>query len=99
MTQGTHQKQNLGKTESFNSAMDSTYFEFTHDLILSNGVKKDPKMIERALGEEPRVDLHTPKMLIIQFHTSSVWKTVCHTIFIQFQKIIGKRFLLISAAM
>ena len=36
----------------------------------------------------PRVDLHTPKIVIIQFHTSSVWKTACHTIFIQIQKII-----------
>ena len=35
-----------------------------------------------------RVDLHTPKMLIIQFHTSSVWENACHTIFIQFLKIV-----------
>ena len=31
-----------------------------------------------------RVDLHTPKMVIIQFHASSVWKNACHTVFIQF---------------
>ena len=36
-----------------------------------------------------RVGLHTPKMLIIQFHTSS------HTIFIQFLKLVDK---LISVA-
>ena len=36
---------------------------------------------------ESRVDLHTPKLVIIQFHTSSVWKNACHTIFIQFRKI------------
>ena len=31
----------------------------------------------------PRVDLHTPKMLIIQFHTSSVWENAYHRDFIQ----------------
>ena len=33
-----------------------------------------------------RVDLHSPKMLIIQFHTSSAWENACHIIFVQFQK-------------
>ena len=33
-----------------------------------------------------RIDLHTPKTLIIQLHTSSVRKNACHTVFIQFQK-------------
>ena len=35
-----------------------------------------------------RVDLHPPKMLIVQFHTSSVWENACHTIFIQFLKMV-----------
>ena len=43
-----------------------------------------------------RVDLHTPKMVIIQFHTSSVWKNVCHTIFIQFLKTVKNWYKLIS---
>ena len=38
-----------------------------------------------------RVDLHTPKMLIMQFHTSSVWKNARHTTFIQFLKMVEKR--------
>ena len=38
------------------------------------------------------LQLHAPKMLIIQFHTSTVWKNATHTIFIQFQKIIEKKF-------
>ena len=33
-----------------------------------------------------RVDLHRPKMLIIQFHTLSLWKIACHTNFIHFCK-------------
>ena len=45
-----------------------------------------------------RVDLHTPKMLIIRFHTSSVWENACHTIFIQFSKMSEKSYKLISAA-
>ena len=40
----------------------------------------------------------TPKMLILQFHTSNVWKNANHTIFLQFRKIIEKRFELVSAA-
>ena len=35
---------------------------------------------------------HTPKMLIIQFHTSNAWGNASDTFFIQFQKIIEKRF-------
>ena len=38
-----------------------------------------------------RVDLHTPKMVIIQFHTSSVWKNACHKIFIHFRKKVRKK--------
>ena len=34
----------------------------------------------------PRVDLHRPKMLIIQFHTLSLWKNASHTSFIHFCK-------------
>ena len=45
-----------------------------------------------------RVDPHTPKMLIIQFHTSSVWKNACHTIFIQFLKMVENWYKLISVA-
>ena len=45
-----------------------------------------------------RVDLHTPKMLIIQFHTSSVWENACHTIFIQFLKTVENWYKLISVA-
>ena len=45
-----------------------------------------------------RVDLHTPKMLIIQFHTSSVWENACHTIFIQFLKMVENWYKLISVA-
>ena len=33
-----------------------------------------------------RVDLHRPKMLIIQFHTLSLWKNASHTNFIHFCK-------------
>ena len=62
--------------------------------------KKDKQSIEEQLRvytqfTQPecmqqvfRVDLHTPKMLIIQFHTSSVWENACHTIFIQFLKMV-----------
>ena len=42
-----------------------------------------------------RVDLHRPKTVIIQIHTSNVWKSASHTIFVQFQKIIEKRFELV----
>ena len=51
-----------------------------------------------TIRQNARVDLHIPKILIIQFHTSSVWKNACHTIFIQFWKMIEERFKLISAA-
>ena len=47
-----------------------------------------PHLIFRVTFSHPRVDLHTPKMLIIQFHTSSVWENACHTIFIQFLKMV-----------
>ena len=47
---------------------------------------------------DTRVDLHTPKMLIIQFHTSSVWKNTCHTTFIQFLKMVENWYKLISEA-
>ena len=33
-----------------------------------------------------RVDLHRPKMLIIQFHTLTLWKNTSHTNFIHFCK-------------
>ena len=33
-----------------------------------------------------RDDLHRPKMLIIQFHTLSLWKNANHRIFINFCK-------------
>ena len=56
----------------------------------------------------PRVDLHepkllilhfpTPKMLIIQLPASNVWKNAIHTIFIQSQNTIEKRFNLVSPA-
>ena len=56
----------------------------------------------------PRVDIHKPKMLILKFPTpkkliiqlpaSNVWKNANHTIFIQFQKTIEKRFNLVSPA-
>ena len=45
-----------------------------------------------------RVNLHTPKILIIQFHTSSLWKNACHKIFIHFLKMVEKRYELISVA-
>ena len=35
---------------------------------------------------ETRVDLHRPKMLVIQFHTLSLWKNASHTNFINFCK-------------
>ena len=67
----------------------------------------DPLPTQRV-PPPPRLDLHkpkmlvlqfpTPKMLILQFHTSNVWENASHTIFLQFQKIIEKRFELISAA-
>ena len=54
----------------------------------------------------PRVDLHKPKMLIlnfpkkliIQLPASNVWKNANHTIFIQFQKTSEKSFNLVSPA-
>ena len=46
-----------------------------------------------------RVELHTPKKLIIQFHTSSVWETACHTIFLQIRKMGEKRYKLITAVL
>ena len=56
----------------------------------------------------PRVDIPKPKMLILNFPTpkkliiqlpaSNVWKNANHTIFIQFQKTIEKRFNLVSPA-
>ena len=45
-----------------------------------------------------RIDLHTTKKLIIQFHTSSAWKNACHSIFIEFREMVAKRYKLISAA-
>ena len=52
-----------------------------------------------------RVDLqnlvlrfHTPKRLLIQFHKSNLWKAAYHKLFVQFHKIIEKRFELVSAA-
>ena len=56
----------------------------------------------------PRIDIHKPKMLILNFPTpkkliiqlpaSNVWKNANHTIFIQFQKTIEKKFNLVSPA-
>ena len=56
----------------------------------------------------PRVELHepkllilnfpTPKMLIIQLPASNVWKNSIHTTFIQFQNTIEKSFNLVSPA-
>ena len=37
-------------------------------------------------------------MLIIQLPASNVWKNAYHTVFIQFQKTIEKRFNLVSPA-
>ena len=61
-----------------------------------------------SLNQLARVDLHkpkmlishfpTPKMLMMQLPTSNVWKIANHTIFIQFQKTIEKRFDLVSPA-
>ena len=45
-----------------------------------------------------RVDLHIPKILIIQLYIPSVRKNVCHIIFINFRKMIEKRYKLVSAA-
>ena len=55
-------------------------------------------IIKQSCLMHSRVDLHTPKMLIIQFHTSSVWKNACHTIFIQFLKMVENWYKLISVA-
>ena len=41
---------------------------------------------------ETRVDLHRPKMLIIQFHKLSLWKNTNHTIFIHFAKMVSSNF-------
>ena len=46
----------------------------------------------KRILQQVRIDLHTPKLVIIQFHTSNVWKNVSHTIFIQFLKTVGKKF-------
>ena len=48
--------------------------------------------------ETARVDLHTPKMLIIQFHKSSWRENACHTIFIHLPKMGVKRYKVTSAA-
>ena len=39
------------------------------------------------------LQLNTPKTLIIQIHTSNIWKNASHTFFIQFQNIVEKKFL------
>ena len=44
------------------------------------------QLSENAYSLKPRVDLHRPKMLIIQFHTLSLWKNASHTNFINFCK-------------
>ena len=40
-----------------------------------------------------RVDLHTPKMLIIQFHISSFMENDCHTTIVNFRKMDEKRYI------
>ena len=44
------------------------------------------------------VDLNTLKLLIIHFHKSNVRKSACYAIFVQFQKMVEKRFKLTFAA-
>ena len=46
----------------------------------------------------PRVHLHKPKMLILQNAVSNVWKSANHTVFMQIQNTVEKRFNLLSPA-
>ena len=48
--------------------------------------------IYNFLTNSTRVDLHRPKMLIIQFHKLSLWKNTNHTIFIHFAKMVSSNF-------
>ena len=73
----------LFSTQNQKSQKVSDWFE---SYVINSGICR--KLIAVQVT---RVDLHTPKMLIIQFHTSSVWKIARHTIFIQFLKMVEKR--------
>ena len=51
----------------------------------NDGHRATQFLTERGLLRT-RVDLHRPKMLIIQFHTLSLWKNASHTNFTHFCK-------------
>ena len=60
-----------------------------HGCALSSMVGKPGMpvcMDESYLLHASRVDLHRPKMLIMQFHTPSLWKNASHTNFIHYCK-------------
>ena len=57
-----------------------------------------PRFLLSSMILKTRVDIHKPKLLILQFHTPNVRKNASHAIFIQFQNIIKKIFELVSAA-
>ena len=65
-----------------------------------NNIQNRKWMVRGEDGKNslPGLTFHTPKMLIIQFHASSVWRNACHTIFIQFLKMVEKRHKHISVA-
>ena len=49
------------------------------------------RLVNLTKSVEARVDFHTSKILIIQFHPTSVWKNALHAIFVQFRKIVEKK--------
>ena len=80
----------------------STLRDFISNTDRMNGQSKNKPLLKLVVLSRSalasRVDLHTPKMLIIQFHTSSVWENACHTIFIQFLKMVENWYKLFSVA-
>ena len=83
----------LNITRQYPTASSST-LRLNHNYIRKPAVAVIPVTFEKSLNNlylHTRIDLPTPKTLIIQFHTSSVWKHACHTICIQFLKTIEKK--------
>ena len=48
------------------------------------------KLLTQKISMSTRVDLHRPKLLIIQLHTLSLWKNASHTNFIHFCNVFGR---------
>ena len=72
--------------------------QFCVCMLLDSRDKSSSTRVDLHTPKMHILQFHTPKMFIMQFHTSNVWKNATHTIFIQFQKIIEKGFELVSAA-